>query len=124
MAWSTDKALTAIYNGVTLTAGASDNISSAVDLSAADGAGLHIKLTNGTTGPTVAAQCQIETSADNSEWYEFGGALVGGTANSTVYSWGNIAIGQGAEYVRLRAGSNTGQNVTIDADISVVTRST
>lgn len=115
------KAVTAIWSSQTLTAGAGDTTSSAVDLSDGYGAALHIKLTNGATGPTVAAQVQIQVSADNSEYYNFGGALKGGTANSGVYSWGGIDIPVGVEYVKLVAGSNTGQNVTVDADISEVT---
>lgn len=115
------KAVTAIFNGTTLTAGASDTTSSVVTLDDGYGAALHIKLTNGATGPTVAAQVQIQVSADNSEWYDLGGALVGSTTNSDVVSWGGIEIPVGVEYLRLVAGSNTGQAVTCDADISEVT---
>ena len=115
------KTFTAIWNSQTLTAGAGDTTSSAQTIDDGYGAALHIKLTNGGTGPTVAAQVQIEVSGDNSEWYEFGGPLVGSTANSAVVSWGGIEIPIGVEYLRLVAGSNTGQNVTVDADISEVT---
>jgi hypothetical protein len=118
---ATTKSVTAIWSGQTLTAGGGDTTSSAVTLDDGYGAALHIKLTNGATGPTVPAQVQIETSADNSEWYEFGGALVGTTTNSDVVSWGGIEIPIGVEYLRLVAGSNTGQNVTVDADLSEVT---
>lgn len=115
------KAVTAIWSGTTLTAGAADTTSSAVVLDDGYGASLHIKLTNGATGPTVAAQVLIQVSADNSEWYDFGRALVGLTTNSGVASWGGIEIPIGVEYLRLVAGSNTVQNVTVDADISEVT---
>lgn len=115
------KAVTAVFNAQTLTAGAADTTSSVVTLDDGYGASLHIKLTNGATGPTVAAQVQIQVSADNSEWYDFGGALIGSTTNSEVVSWGGIEIPIGVEYIRLVAGSNTGQNVTVDADISEVT---
>ena len=118
---ATTKAVTAIWSGTTLTAGAGDTTSSAVTLDDGYGAALGIKLTNGATGPTVAAQVQIEASQDNSEWYKFGGQLVGATGNSEVSSWGGIEIPIGVEYVRLVGGSNTGQHVTVDADISEVT---
>jgi hypothetical protein len=118
---ATTKTVTAIWSSQTLTAGAGDTTSSAVTLDDGYGAALGIKLTNGATGPTVAAQVQIQTSQDNSEWYNMGGALVGGDGDSEVTSWGSIEIPIGVEYLRLVAGSNTGQNVTVDADISEVT---
>jgi hypothetical protein len=115
------KGLTAIWSSQTLTASAGDTTSSAVVLDDGYGAAVSIKLTNGATGPTIAAQVQIQVSQDNSEWYDFGGPLVGDTANSAVVSWGGIEVPIGVEYLRLVAGSNTGQNVTVDADISEVT---
>ena len=115
------KSVTAIWSSQTLTAGAGDTTATAVTLDDGYGAVLHVKLTNGATGPTVAAQVQIQVSADNSEWYDFGPPLVGSTGNSEVSSWGGIEIPIGVEYLRLVAGSNTGQNVTVDADISEVT---
>ena len=115
------KAVTAIWSSQTLTAAAGDSTSSVVVLDDGYGAALHVKLTNGATGPTVAAQVQVQVSADNSEWYDFGFPMVGTTTNSDVSSWGGIEIPMGVEYLRLVAGSNTGQNVTVDADISEVT---
>jgi len=115
------KAVTAIWSNQTLTKDAGDTTSSVVTLDDGYGAALHIKLTNGATGPTVAAQVQIEVSADNSEWYEVGSALVGKTGNNAVISWGDIPISIGVEYLRLVAGSNTDQDVVVDADISEVT---
>ena len=118
---ATTKAFTAIWNAQSLTAGGGDTTSSAQTIDTGYGAAVHIKLTNGATGPTVAAQVQIETSGDNSEWYAMGGPLVGLTSNNGIASWGAIEIPIGVEYVRLVAGSNTGQAVTVDADISNVT---
>ena len=114
------KIVTAIWNAQTLTAGAGDTTSTAVVLDDGYGAQLHVKLTNGATGPTVAAQVQIQVSADNSEWYKFGPALKGLTSNSGIESW-SIEVPIGVEYLRLVGGSNTGQNVTVEADISEVT---
>lgn len=118
---ATTKANTAIYDGVTLTAGAASNTSSVVALDDGYGAALHVKLTNGATGPTIPAQCQIQVSADNSVFYDYGRPLVGSVTANAVTSWGGIVIPIGVEFLRLVAGSNTDQNVTIDADISEVT---
>jgi len=115
------KAVSVIWDGVTLTAAAGDTTSSAVTLDDGYGAAVHIKITNGGTGPTIAAQVQIEASADNSEFYKFGGPLIGATGNSVVSSWGGIEIPIGVEYIRLAGGSNTGQDVVVDADLSEVT---
>lgn len=115
------KTRSAIWSSQSLTAGAGDTTSSVVVLDDSYGSALNIKLTNGATGPTVAAQVQIQTSSDNTTFYNFGGALVGGTGNSGVSSWGAIEIPIGVEYLKLVAGSNTGQAVTVDADISEVT---
>lgn len=117
---ATTKAVTAIWSSTTLTAGAADTTSSAVDLSDGYGAQVHIKLSNGATGPTVAAQVQIQFSADNSEYYNYGGALIGSTSNNAVSSW-SVEVPIGVEYLKLVAGSNTGQDVTVDSDISEVT---
>lgn len=117
---ATTKTRTSIWAAQTLTAGAGNTTATAVDLADGYGAALNITLTNGATGPTVAAQVQIEVSNDNSTWSKFGGPLVGSTANSAVSSWGGIDVPIGVKYVRLVAGSNTGQNVTVEADISEV----
>lgn len=105
------------HNNATLTAGAGDTTASSVNVTDSDVSVVSIKITNGATGPTVAAQCQIETSPDNSNWYKFGGPLQGGVANSGVYSWSGIRLPPGTSYARTVSGSNTGQNVTIRAEI-------
>jgi hypothetical protein len=115
------KTTTVIWNGQTLTAGAANITSNVVTLTGGYGASLNIKLTNGATGPTLAAMVQIQVSADNAEWFDLGGALSGSTANVGVYSWGGIDIPMGVKYLRLSAGGNTAQNVTVDADITEVT---
>ena len=115
------KVRTEIWASQTLTAGAGATTSAAVDLADGYGAALNIRLTNGATGPTVAAQVRIEVSADNSGWFDFGGALVGGKANDGIYEWGGIEIPVGVKYLRLVAGSNTDEDVDVDADIVEVT---
>jgi|SRR5215469_22576 len=119
------KVRTSIWSAQTLTAGAGNTNSSWIDLSAGYGAQVDIKLTNGATGPTVAAQVQVQVANDYNAGSptlitNFGGALVGGVANSEVDYW-SVQIPPAVEAVRLVAGSNTVQNVTVDADISNIT---
>ncbi len=119
---ATTKARTSIHSATTLTAGAGNTTSSTIDLSTGYGAQLDIKLTNGGTGPTIAAQVQIKVAADSGATLlvNFGGPLIGAVANNGVGSW-SIELPIGVAAVVLVSGSNTGQNVTIDADISNVT---
>lgn len=116
------KARTSIWSSQTLTAGAGNTTSSWVDINTGYGAQLNMVLTNGGTGPTVAAQVQIQVANDTGHTLitNFGGAFQGGTTNSGVY-YLSVDIPIGVCSVRLVAGSNTGQNVTVDADISNVT---
>lgn len=116
------KARTSLASAVTLTAGAADTTSSSVDLSAGYGAVVDVTLTNGATGPTIAAQVQVQVAADSGGtlWVNFGGPLVGTTTNSAVSKW-SVEIPIGAAAVRIVSGSNTAQNVTLNADVSNVT---
>src|SRR5579863_8947500 len=122
---SATKARTSIWSAQTLTAGAGNTTSSVIDLSAGYGSTSGIKLTNGATGPTVAAQVQVVVANNYNSGsptlpVNFGGAFVGGVTNSGVY-YCSVEIPIGVEAVYLVAGSNTGQNVTVDADISTIT---
>ena len=83
-------------------------------------ASLYLRLTNGATGPTVPADIQIEVSTDASSWYNFGGLLVGGTNNNQVVEWGGIELPDSTRFVRITAGNNTAQNVTLDAAIDAI----
>lgn len=119
------KARTSIWSAQTLTAGAGNTNGTWVDLSAGYGAQIDAVLTNGATGPTVAAQIQVQVGANYNAGSptlvtNFGGALVGILTNSATTHF-SIEIPIGVEAVRLVAGSNTAQNVTVDADISQVT---
>lgn len=114
------KVVTAIFSGTSVAASGSTT-SVVVNLDNGYGAALGVKITNGGTGPTIAGQCQIEVSQDNSEFYNFGGPIVGALGNSAVTSKGGIDIPVGVEFLRLTAGSNTDQAVVWDADISEVT---
>jgi hypothetical protein len=116
------KTRTALHTGTALTAGAASITSAAVDLSANYGAIVDIRLTNGGTAPTVAAQVQVQVAADaaGTLWVNFGGPLGGSTTANAVSSW-SVDIPIGVAAVRTVSGSNTGQAVTLDADVSGVT---
>lgn len=119
------KTRTSIWSAQTLTAGAGSTNSTWIDLTGSYGASVSATVTNGATAPTVAAQVQIQVANDYNAGaptltVNFGGAFVTNAAASAVsYVSADIPVGYGA--VRLVAGSNTGQNVTINADISRVT---
>lgn len=116
------KVRTSIASAVTMTAGAGNVTSTAIDLTAGYGAQVSISITNGATGPTVAGQVQIQVSNDSSGtlWSNFGGALVASVTNSAVTTW-SVDLPIGVARVRLISGSNTAQACTLDADISNVT---
>ena len=106
-----------IESSLTLTAGAGDDTGASTDVRASFGGVAFLKLTNGATGPTVAAQIELQGSGDDTVWYSIGGPLVGTTGNSEVTSW-RIEYGIGDMYIRAVAGSNTGQNVSMDFDLT------
>ena len=113
---ATLKTPTTIFYNVTLTHDAADTTSSVVDLQDGYNSGVLVKITNAATGPTVAAQFIVYISADNSNWYSLVGAFVASLGNSVVSQWAiNIPIW--AKYLKIVAGSNTGQNVTIRAEL-------
>ena len=116
------KARTSMNAATSMVAAAADVTGASQDLTASYGAELSVKLTNGATGPTIAAQVQIQVANDaaGTLWSNFGGPLVGLITNNGISQW-LIELPFAAGAVRLISGSNTGQNVTLDADISKVT---
>jgi hypothetical protein len=114
------KVITVLDDNVTLTASAGGHTSGIWTIDDGYGGELHIKITNGATGPTIAAQAQIWASPDNSNWYKFGGALISTLGNAIVTSW-SAPIPIGVKYLKVISGSNTGQNVTIRVEGSEVT---
>lgn len=122
---SASKVRTAIWTGQVLTASAGNTTSSWVDLSVGYGAQVNFRLTNGATGPTVPAQVQVQVANDYNAGsptlvMNFGGPCVGDINNTFTRDF-SIEIPPGVEAVRLVAGSNTGTNVTVDADVSNIT---
>jgi len=114
------KVVTVLDDGVTLTAAAGDHTSGVWTIDDGYGGELYIKITNGATGPTIAAQAQIWASPDNSNYYKIGGILISTLGNAIVTSW-SIPIPIGIEYIKVISGSNTGQDVVIRCEGSEVT---
>jgi hypothetical protein len=117
---ATTKVVSVLDNNVTCTAGAADADSSVWTLDDGYGGSLYIKVTNGSTGPTVTTYAFIQCSPDNSNWYSFGGKLYATLGNSIVTSW-TISIPEGIEYLKVTHGGNTVQNTTIRVEGSEIT---
>lgn len=114
------KSSSSLDSAVTLTAGAGNHTSSSGDLTTSYGGILEIKLANGGTGPTIAAQSQVQISGDNSAFFDYGAPLVGSTTNSATATF-SVELPIGVMYVRVVSGSNTAQNVTLDVVLQKVT---
>lgn len=113
------KTASTIWNDVAQSAGASTT-SSAVNLTDAYAAHIDIRVTNGATGPTLPATIRIEYSPDNTSWYPQTTDMPADLGNNvvTTFTWD---VPPGVAYVRLQAGGNTGQAVTLRAQIVELT---
>ena len=76
-------------------------------------------VTNGGTGPTIACDAILETSSDNTNWYEFSRQTAGVTL-STAYTF-NVEVPVGVMYLRSKFTGNTAQGVTVEAYFHEVT---
>lgn len=114
------KVVTVLDNDVALVAAAGDHTSTVWSLLTGYGGLLHLKITNGATGPTLAAQAQVWVSPDNSNFYKLGGALIATLGNGIITSWA-ISVPIGAKYAKVVSGSNTGQDVVIRAEGTEIT---
>jgi hypothetical protein len=106
---ATTKVVTVLMDNVSVGAGGSAT-STTLDLQDGYGAVLAIKITNGATGPTVAANAQIWASPDNSNFYKFGGAMNSTLGNGVVTSW-IVPIPMAIKYLYVIVTGNTGQAV-------------
>lgn len=100
-----------------------------LDLRTAQGGVLTMKITNGATGPTVAATATVSIAhnagatptagAEGSDWkrlYQFAGT----TTSSDVAQW-SIDIPPGVMHLQCQFADNTGQAVTVEAFLSEIT---
>lgn len=92
----------------------------AIDLTTSYGAYVTTKVTNGATGPTVAATVYIETSGDNSNWKTHA-AFLTATGNNTVTEPPPVYLPPPVMYCRVRVTGNTGQAVTCEAFVHRLT---
>jgi hypothetical protein len=110
-----------VHNDVTLTAGAADTTSTSQDLTLNYQTAILVRITNGATGPTVAAQCKVQVAeADTAGLYQTLATVVGSTGNSAVVEQ-VVSIPDSAQYLRTVSGSNTGQNVTLRVVLEKIT---
>ncbi len=104
------KTNTAKQSGLTMTAGAGDVTQAVHVMTTAYGGLAMVKLTNGATGPTLAAQCQLVFSGDDATYFKQAGPLVGNTDNNGVESWA-VPIPVGVRNIEFITGSNTDEDV-------------
>jgi len=117
----TTASTTTIYDGQSITAGGGPTTSSGVDVSAHHSTGICIKITNGATGPTAATEVQLEVSANaGTDYMEWGGPMIGGTANNGIYSW-SLTIPDWVQSIRAVVTHGTDQNTTLDMFLSGLT---
>jgi hypothetical protein len=129
---SIHKSTKTLWEDEVLVASASDIFSPVLDLTNAMGAQLTIRVANGATGPTLAPAVWVQGSSDGVVFGDFlacgemnvaGKLNLGGTGvNQRSFPSANNAITEQSvllpysiKFARLRAGKNTGQNVTISA---------
>lgn len=109
------------FDGVVLAKDAVDRtVTTTKVCDTADGITMAAKITNGATGPTVAATVQVEVSPNGTDWYSYGDPITGSTVANAVVSGVVQLPAQGFRYVRISAGGNTVQNVTVDAHLVIV----
>jgi uncharacterized membrane protein len=89
------------------------------DLTTAYGAVITAKVTNGATGPTIACVVEIDYSVDGTTW-KIAQQVTASLGNSVVATF-VFEIPVKVMWVRIGFGGNTGQAVTVEAQIHVVT---
>ena len=93
-----------------------------VDLTAAYKASILAKITNGGTGPTVGCTISIDLSPDNGTtiYAGAGGKFLAGVTASITYP-AVFDLPEDAMYARVVFTGNTGQAVTVQADVTKLT---
>lgn len=113
------KTLRTIIAAATSNAAAATTTGTAFDLTTKYGGLLTLKITNGGTGPTVAASAYVYTSGDNSNFKETQKFTAPVTA-SAVTEW-SLVIPPGVMYLRVDVKDNTAQAVTCEAFLQELT---
>lgn len=113
------KTLRTIIAAATTNTAASTTTGTAFDLTTKLGALLTAKITNGATGPTIAASVKVYTSADNST-FKLLQTLTGDSINNSVNEWA-VDIPPTVMYVRADVTGNTAQSVTCEAFLQELT---
>ncbi len=98
----------------TMTAGQA-NATASFNMSTYYGALVTGQIVNGGTGPTVASTVTVNTAYDNSTWIQFAQMTASATANAT--SPFAFSLPAAAMFVQVTIGGNTGQSVTVLADV-------
>lgn len=117
---ATTKTSGTLVSAQNLAAAGADFTSSALSMTTDYGASLLVKLTNGATGPTVAARFQVEVSHDNSLYAVLYGPISGDVTANGQYKY-PVTIPKWYKYARVVAGGNTGQAVTLDVTYAQIT---
>ena len=99
---------TSIAANTANTAG-STTTGSSINLTAAYGGLATAKITNGPTGPTVAAQAKLMVSGDNTNWKTFK-VFLASNANNAISEFA-CELPPGTMYARWDVTGNTGQTV-------------
>lgn len=114
------KAQSTIITAATSNSASSTTTGTLCSLTTAYGALVTIKLTNGGTGPTVAANAYVNVTGDAGStyklFYKFGGDTVASSVNEFA-----IDIPPGAMGVNVVVKDNTGQAVVCEAFAQVLT---
>lgn len=92
--------------------------SSVADLTGSYGGIVTAQITNGGTGPTAPCSAILQISGNNADFYTMASGVEDVTASATTsFSW---EIPPGAMYARVLFTGNTGQSVTVAAQIQIL----
>jgi hypothetical protein len=115
------KSTTAAQASATNTGG-STTTGSWINITGAYKASILARILNGGTGPTIACSARVDLSPDNGTtvYIGAGGIYQAGTVASTDYA-AMFDLPEDALYARVVFVGNTGQSVTVQADVTRVT---
>jgi hypothetical protein len=75
---------------------------------------------NGATGPTIGCSAQVDISYDGTAWRQYGGIITAGTGNNAAQD-AVVEIPPPVMHSRVTFFGNTGQAVTVSAEIESIT---